>query len=328
MSGPTPPEATATPEVGPVKAIQYDHYGTADVLKLRELPDPSPGPGQVVVDVHALALNPKDVLVRKGKFDFMPWVKPPIIPGHDLAGVVSAVGPGADLHVVDEVFGWVETFHGGASAERVAISAQHLALRPRTLHMAGSASLPLAALTSLQALRDDLRIQPGEHLLVHGASGGVGVFAIQLARHMGARVTAVCSARNRELVLSLGAHEHVDYNERDPTSVPGLDAIFDVFGNIGWQRARAVLPPHGRFCTTLPRPRTVALGLLARVGLSRASLVVVRSRRADLEALARLVDAGQLRPVIDRELPWTAIADGHRHVETKRTRGKVVLRVR
>lgn len=312
-----------------MRGWRYESYGGPEVLRLvDDLPEPVPRRGEVVVEVHALALNPKDVLVRKGKLAGWTPVRLPLVPGHDLAGVVVGVGPGADLKLGTAVYGWYESLTGGASMERVALPARWLAPMPAGVSMEEGAAVPLAALTALQALRDDLRVKRGERLLVHGASGGVGVYAVQIGRRLGARVTAVCSAANAELVRSLGADEHLDYREVDPSTLRGIDAFFDVFGNQPWHKARHSLAPGGRYCTTLPRPGTVARGALARLGLSAAHLVVVRSRRADLEVLARWIEEGVLRPVIDRVLPWEELAEGHRYLETKRARGKVVLRVR
>jgi NADPH:quinone reductase-like Zn-dependent oxidoreductase len=312
-----------------LKAWTYDQYGDPDVLRLVEdHPAPVPRWGEVLVDVHALALNPKDILVRKGKFDFIPGVSLPLVPGHDFAGVVVHAAPGADLAVGTRVYGWFESFTGGASAERIAIDAQHVGPIPESVSMTEAAAVPLAALTALQALRDELGVTEREHVVIHGASGGVGVFAVQIARILGARVTAVCSEANRELVMDLGADRHVDYRVMDPVDLRGVDAFFDVFGDKPWRIARQTLSTRGRYCTTLPRPRTAALGFLARLGLHRAHLVVVRSRRDDLAVLSRWMEQGALKPVIDRVLNWTELPEGHRRIETKRTRGKVVLTVR
>lgn len=310
-----------------MKAIVYDRWGGPEVLRVAERPEPFPARGEVVVDVHALAVNPKDVLVRKGKVAWMPGVSLPLVPGHDLAGIVVRAGPGADLEAGTRVYGWLESVTGGASAERVAIPARCVAPKPEKLSMGEAASVPLGALTALQALRDDLDVRPGEHLVVNGASGGVGVFAVQLGRLFGARVTAVSSARNRDLVLGLGADAHLDHAVADPLDLRDVDAFFDVFGNKPWRQARRTLTRGGRYCTTLPRPDTIRRGALARIGLHRASLVVVRSRRADLEQLSGWLRSGSLRPVIDRVFSWTDLAEAHRHVETRHARGKVVLTV-
>ena len=310
-----------------MKSIIYERWGTPDVLHMGELPEPVAGTGEVVVAWHALAINPKDVLVRKGKLKQLPGVKLPLVPCHDLAGVVTEVGPGADLQVGQPVYGWFESFTGGAGSERVAIKADHLAAKPASMTMHEAASVPLAALTALMALRDELRIQPGQHVVIHGASGGVGVFAVQIAKLLGATVTAVCSARNEELVRALGADHHVDYAVTDPATLRGVDAFFDVFGNKPWKVARATLGKSGRYCTTIPRADTAVRGVLAHWGLHRAHLVVVRSRRADLEQLTAWIDAGALRTVVQQVLPWTEIAEAHRMVETKHTQGKIVLEV-
>jgi len=310
-----------------MKRLLIAEYGSPDVIGLVEGPQPTARGDEVVVEVHALALNPKDVLVRKGKLKWAPGVRLPLVLCHDLAGVVVQAGPMADLAVGTQVYGWFEALTGGAGAERVALSCRHLAPMPSGLSMAEAASVPLAALTSLMALRDHLRVQPGDRVVVNGASGGVGVFAVPIAKILGAHVTAICSARNADLVRELGADEHVDYAATDPATLRDVDAFFDVFGSMPWRKARPTLSRGGRYCTTIPRPDTFLRGGLARLGWHRAHLVLVRSRREDLQQLTAWLESGRLRPVIDRELPWQDCAEGHRLLETKRTRGKIVLRV-
>ncbi|MEO0600591.1 MAG: NAD(P)-dependent alcohol dehydrogenase [Myxococcota bacterium] len=309
-----------------MRAIVYDRYGPPEVLQVRAVPAPTPSRGTSRVRVEAVGLNPKDVLVRKGRMRWLVGGGLPRIPGYDVAGELIDPAPG--LPAGASVFGMLQRHRGGACAELAVLRHDELAPRPASLDALQAASLPLAGLTALQALRDELAVQPGQQVLLNGASGGVGTLAVQITRALGAQPIAVCSGRNAELVRGLGAHEVIDYTHEDLTARRGLDAVFDIYGNLGWARARTMLRRDGRFCTTVPRPASIARGVLRRLGVHRAALVVVRSRRADLEQLAAWVEAGRLRPVVDRVVGFADSAAGHRHLETRRARGKVVVDVR
>ncbi len=306
-----------------MKAISYARFGPPDVLEVGERPEPSRARGEARVRVRAAALNPKDVLLRKGKMRWLPAGSLPRIPGYDFAGTLLDATPA--LSAGTEVFGMIQRNGGGASAEIASVPVGELAAKPLGLSMSEAASLPLAGLTALQALRDELGVEPGQRVLLNGASGGVGTLAVQIAKAMGANVVAVCSGRNAELVRELGADRVIDYTSEDPSAERSLDHVFDIYGNLPWPRAKAMLHARGRYCTTVPQPGAIARGALRRVGLHRAALVVVRSRRADLEQLSRWVASGALRPVVDRTLPWTEAVAAHQYLETRRARGKVVL---
>src|SRR5690606_21407981 len=171
------------------------------------------------------------VMVRKGRFKALTG-KPPITIGHDVAGEVIEAGAGTELRVGERVYGMINHFSGRAYAERAVVTAADFARMPEALSFEEAAAIPLAAQTALQALKGIAHVRPGDRVVIHGASGGVGTFAVQIARELGAEVTATSSAKNRELCLSLGAHHHVDYREREPASLAGpYDCFFDVFGN-------------------------------------------------------------------------------------------------
>lgn len=306
-----------------MKAISYARFGPPEVLEIGERPEPTPARGEVRVRVHAAALNPKDVLLRKGKMRWLPAGSLPRIPGYDFAGTLLDSAPG--LPTGSEVFGMIQRNGGGASAEVARVPVGELAAKPSGLSMAEAAALPLAGLTALQALRDELGVTPGQRVLLNGASGGVGTLAVQIAKALGTEVVAVCSGRNAALVRELGADRVIDYTSEDPTAERGLDHVFDIYGNLPWARTKAMLHSRGRYCTTVPQPGAIVRGALRRVGLHRAALVVVRSKRADLERLSRWVTHGALRPVVDRTLPWTDAVAAHEYLETRRARGKVVL---
>ncbi|MGF1467890.1 MAG: NAD(P)-dependent alcohol dehydrogenase [Sandaracinaceae bacterium] len=310
-----------------MRGARYDRYGPPEVLEVGELPEPTARPREVTVRVHAAALNPKDVLVRKGKLRAFTGRRFPQVPGYDLAGVVDSVGAEVrTLAVGDPVHGMIQSWRAGACAERAVVPEDELAPKPASLTFAEAAAVPLAALTALQALRDELGVHSGDEVLLNGASGGVGTFAVQIARILAGRVVAVCSGRNAAWVRDLGADEVLPYDER-PILERGrrFDAVFDIFGTAPYPAAKAILRPRGRYVTAIPRPAAVVRGALSRMGITPARLVIVRSRRRDLEVLGRWIEAGRLRPILDRVLPLERIADAHRRVETKRTRGKVVV---
>jgi len=312
-----------------MRAVVYDRYGGTDVLQVRELPSPAPGPKEVLVSVGAAALNPKDSLVRKGKFRAVTGSRFPRLLGYDLAGRVKAVGAQVTrFQPGDAVFGMLNGWAGGAIAEEVVAHENELAKKPAALSFDDAAGIPLAALTALQALRDDGKLKPGQRVLINGASGGVGVFALQLARALGGHVVSTSSAKNLELCRSLGAHETWDYAAKDAFAAGGgFDLIFDVFGNRSFFDARKALNARGTFVTTVPAPQAVVLHALTMFLPKRTRLVVVNSNAADLEQLARFVDEGKLKPVVDRVVSLEQTGAGQAHVETKRARGKVIIHV-
>jgi len=305
-----------------MKAAYYERCGGPEVLTVGPRPDPVVGTRQVLVAVRAASVNPKDLLLRAGKLRFLPSGPLPRIPGFDFAGEVATAAHG--FAEGDRVFGMLNGHRGGATAELVAVHADELAPMPDG-PWAQAASVPLAWLTALQALRDCGRLQGGQRVLIHGASGGVGTAAVQIARAVGAHVTAVCSGRNADLVAGLGAHEVIDYTQGDPLAGGAWDVVFDVFGNLSFARARRVIG-RGAFVSTVPKAHVIRAHVLHGWRRPSAQLVVVRSRRADLEHLAELLSA-DARAVVDRVVPLEQIADAHAYVGTRRARGKVVIEV-
>ena len=310
--------------------MEYERFGDESVLEVKERPTPSAAAGELLVRVRAAALNPKDVFTRSGRMRTFSGAGFPKRVGYDWAGEVVAQGPGVTGFAPgDAVYGMIQRWAGGAVAEYAAVRLTELARKPARLSFEEAAAVPLAALTALQALRDDAHLRPGQRVLINGASGGVGTFAVQIARALGARVVAVASGRNRELLQQLGAHEVMDYTVQPPTEVqPPVDVFFDVFGNQPFARARAALTPTGTWVSTVIRAH-VALAHLRTLFLTsrRARLVLVKSNRADLELLARWAEEGQLKPVLEAVLPMEEVAQAMRQLSTKRTRGKVVLRI-
>lgn len=274
--------------------------------------------------MRASALNPKDVLTRKGKLRLLSGSRFPRLSGHDFAGEVVAVGGEVrDFQVGDRVHGTINAWQAGACADLAAVPASQCARFPAELSFTEAAALPLVSQTALQALRDEGRLGPGGRVLLHGASGGVGVHAIQIARALGARVTTTSSARNLDLCRGLGAHEALDYATDDPLTRGPYEVILDIFGNRRFSWARPALVDGGAYVSTVPSARILAERTLTLLARRRARLVVIDSRTADLTFLGHLVQTGRLRAVVDRTLPLASVA--HRYLESKRARGKVVL---
>ena len=324
-------------EAATMRAAVQHRYGPPSVLEVSEVARPQPGPGDVLVRVGAAAVHLGDYFVMTGE----PYVlrlafgfrRPRQgIPGRDLAGVVTAVGKAVtDVHPGDEVFGWSTA---GTLAEYACVPADHLVAVPAGLSLVEAAAVPTSALTALQALRDIADVRPGQTVLVTGASGGVGSFAVQIAKAFGAEVTGVCSTRNVDLVRSLGADHVVDYSETDFTSAGRrYDVILDNVEAHPLAAVRRALTPTG---TLIPNSGRGGrwLGPLGRIATARLLSGFTRQRlkplisvekQRDLLTLADLLATGQVRPLIDRTYPLDEAAEALRYVGAGHTRGKVVV---
>lgn len=312
-----------------MNAILYRSYGPPEVLELGSLPDPVPGPGQVLVRIRAAALNPVDAEVRRGRFRPLPGQRLPKVPGCDFAGTVVALGAGTSgFQPGDAVYGMSYTWKGGALAGLIAISASQIAHKPVNLTFDEAAGIPLAGLTALQALHDLGHALPGKRVLIHGASGGVGVFAVQIARTYGMHVVATSSSANLELTRMLGAHESVDYRAQRIETLPGgFDICFDVYGNLSWPLMRPLLKPGGVYVTTIPSVRNFVHQVLSWFTRRRARVVLVQPLHADLSELRALAENLDLKPVIDHVYPLAQAREAFARLESRRARGKVVLEI-
>lgn len=312
-----------------MRAVGFRRYGPPEVLETLEVARPEPARGEVLIRVAAAGVNPADWALRDGRLRLFARLKLPFVCGSDVAGVIEAVGPGVDgFRPGDAVYAMLPTLSGGGYAEYAAVVGRDVAHAPPELSFAEAAAVPLAALTALQALRDEAGLEPGEHLLVNGASGGVGTFAVQIARAMGARVTAVASGRNAGLVHDLGAEEFLDYTtEEIGAGAARYDKVFDAAGAVTFGRWRRVLRRGGVAVTVNPargNPAARALSRLTGRG-RRLRSVFVQPSGADLETLGAWISAGSVKPVVDRCYPLEEAAAAHRYSETRRARGKLVL---
>lgn len=324
-----------------MRAVWLPRHGDSSVLEWVHRPLPKVGPKDVLVEVRASSINPRDSLIRAGKYPFQPMIRLPMIPGSDVAGTVVERGSRVrSLALGQPVYGMQPSIRGfGAHAEFVAVPAQALAAKPVNMSFGEAAGVPLAGLTAYQALVHRLRLRRGQRLLILGASGGVGTYAVQIARILEAQVTAVCSGRNRRLVESLGAHRVLDYQTTDVLDAATLesgqpyDAVFDVVGRSSLAECRAVLGPGGAYVTTIPRRRqllawltsTVARGFGGRTG--RTSVVMVRSVGEQLRRLGDWIEEGRLRTVVEDIMPMADIARAHDAIRSQRTRGKLILSI-
>jgi NADPH:quinone reductase-like Zn-dependent oxidoreductase len=307
-----------------MRAIGFRRYGPPEVLEPLEVPKP----GEVLIRVAAAGVNPADWNLRSGRLRLFARLKFPFVPGSDVAGLVEAVGPAATrFRPGDAVYAMTPTAAGGGYAEYAAVAEKNVALTPTDLPLADAASVPLAAMTALQALRDKAGLKPGQHVLINGASGGVGSFAVQIAKALGARATAVSSGRNADLVRGFGADEVLDYTRQDATTGDAsYDAVFDTVGNRPFRSWRRVLSKGGVFVTVAPSFGNLALQPLTRLaGGKRLVAFFVRPSGTDLETLSGWISSGQVQPVIDRTYPLIDAAEAHRYSETRRARGKLVL---
>ena len=322
-----------------MKAIVHYKYGAPDVLELKNIDKPAAKDKEVLVRVHAAAVNAADWHLVRG----LPYImrmamgllKPKnIVRGGDVAGRVEAVGKDAkQFRPGDEVFAEVDT---GSFAEYVCVSEDLLGLKPANLTFEQAAAIPLAANTALQGLRDRGQVQPGQRVLINGAAGGVGTFAVQIAKSFGADVTGVCSTRNVDMVRSIGADHVIDYTQEDFTqSGQRYDLVFDLVGNRSLSDCRGALTPKGTLLLSSghggrwlgPIGRIIKALLLSPFVSQRLRPLVATSSKENLVVLKELVESGKVTPVIERTYPLSEVPEAIRYLEEGHAQGKVVIAV-
>lgn len=311
-----------------MQAIGFRRYGSEDVLEPLAIPYPPTAPDTVLIRVVAAGVNPADWRFRSGQFRRGVRLKLPFVPGFDVAGVVESVGSAVTrFRPGDGVYAMLPIRSGGGYAEYAAVAEAAIASMPATVTFTEAAAVPLTALTALQALRDKAELQPGMRVFIYGASGGVGTFAVQIAKAMGAHVTAACSARNIGLVQSLGADAVVDYTQYDiRTESANFDSIFDAVNMLSFRDVRHALRPGGTFVTVNPIIGMLTPAWFAYLrGGRRVKSIFVQPSGADLEMLNRWIALEQVRPIIDRTYPLADAPAAQQHSATQRVRGKLVL---
>jgi NADPH:quinone reductase-like Zn-dependent oxidoreductase len=332
-----------------MKAVICEHYGGPEVLELTDVDQPQLGPNGVLVRVHASSVNPVDWKLRKGMLSGLWKLRFPVIWGCDLSGVVEQVGSAVTFFKPgDEVYGCkhgkVAQTYRGTYAEYVVAPENTLARKPARLSHEEAAAIPLAGLTAWQALVEMGKLHAGQSVLVHAAAGGVGVFAVQIAKALGAHVAATASARNHDFLRHLGADDLIDYSrEKIEDKLSGYDIVLDGVGHSVWSGSFKVLKRGGQLLTLTPpvpegpssKFRFLATAALA-IGSATAraaftgkkfALVSIKPRGGDLEKINSLIEAGKLHPVIERVFTLEQIADAHRLSEGGHVRGKIVLKV-
>jgi NADPH:quinone reductase-like Zn-dependent oxidoreductase len=321
-----------------MKAIVYSAYGSADVLNMIDVEKPTPADNEVLVNIRAASINAPDWRIMSGHPYVMRLMfgvrKPKIRPGTDMAGVVEAVGKNVtQFKPGDAVFGVCR----GAFAEYGCTKESRLVAKPDNVTFEQAAAAPICGFTALQGLRDHGHLQPGQRVLVNGASGGVGTFAVQIAKVLGAHVTAVCSTHNVEMVRSLGADRVIDYTQTDFTKeTQTYDIIFENAGNHGAKSYQRILTPtgisvmagvpHNMSMLALMKHMMTAI-VLSRLGKQKFLPFIAKSNQPDLSILAEMMATGRLTPAIDRSYPLSETAEAMRYVDTGHARAKVVITV-
>jgi alcohol dehydrogenase len=333
-----------------MKAFIVDRYGRKTGMRAGDVAEPVPGDDDVLVQVHAAGVNLLDSKIKGGEFKLILPYRLPLVLGHDVAGVVVGVGSRVQrFKPGDEVYARPADFRIGAFAELISMPAGDVAHKPKALTMEEAASIPLVGLTAWQALVDKARLQKGQRVLIHAGSGGVGTFAIQLAKHLGATVATTTSAANLELVTRLGADVAIDYRTQDFAHVlRDYDVVLHSLGGETLAKSLSVLKPGGQLISISGPPdpefardqrASRALSLVMRV-LShrirsrargrhvRYGFLFMRASGDQLREIAALIDSGAIRPVVDRVFPFEATNEALAYVESGRAKGKVVVKVR
>jgi NADPH:quinone reductase-like Zn-dependent oxidoreductase len=329
-----------------MKAFVVERYGK-DGLRAADVPEPEVGDADVLVKVSAAGINPLDTMVRDGEFKRLLKYQTPFVLGHDVAGVVTRIGSAVrDFQVGDEVYARPRDLRIGTFAEYIAIDQDDVAPKPASLTLHEAAAVPLVSLAAWQALVDRAHVKPGQKVLVHAGSGGLGSTVIQFAKHLGATVATTARGENAELVRSLGADVVVDYTKEDFAEVlSGYDVVLDSRGGENLEKSLTILKPGGQaigvsgppdpgFAKQLGAPKlmSVVMGLLSRKIRKQArkrgvsySFLFMQANGAHLRELAALYDAGHLRPLIDNTFPFNQTLEALAYVEQGRANGKVVI---
>jgi NADPH2:quinone reductase len=309
-----------------MRAVEYDQYGDPTVLHVADHPLPRRLPGQWLIEVLASSVNPIDYRFRRGDLRGIIPFGFPRIPGYDVAGVIVDTDGGSGFEVGDRVMAFLDHTRGGALADYAVCAVASAAKLPDTMPMESAAAIPLAGTTALQSLRNHGKIKSGQSVLINGASGGVGAFAVQIAKSFGCQVDAIASANNREFCLSLGADHFYDYEKDDYTkSSQRWDIIFDVAGKSHYLAARAVLKDGGHFISTEPSVEGMLVTILTWPFSKSGEIMIASPSGDDLRELIRLYELGKLRVTIDSRFPFEQAAEAHRRMEAGVDRGKVVL---
>jgi NADPH:quinone reductase-like Zn-dependent oxidoreductase len=307
-----------------MKAVRFHAFGDPGVLRVEDVPKPSAQPGEILVRVHAAGVNPVDWKIRSGAARGLNPTLPQI-PGFDVSGVVDAIGPEVTSFAVgDEVFAYLSLKRGGAYAEYVTVPASDAAQKPKKVDHVHAAAVPLAALTAWQALFDTAGLKAGDTVLVHGGAGGVGHFAVQLAKHKGAKVIATASEKNHAFLRELGADVLIDYRTQKFEEIAkDVDVVLDTVGDDTLERSYAVLKKGGFVVSIVEPPKKETL---AERGV-RGAVILVKPDGKELAEIAALIDSGKVRPEVSEIVPLAEAKRAHELSQGGHTRGKIVLKI-
>ncbi|WP_372717973.1 NAD(P)-dependent alcohol dehydrogenase [Novipirellula sp.] len=309
-----------------MRAVVYDDYGDAEVLHLASHPIPRRLPGQVLIKVLASSVNPIDYRLRSGEMKGLLPGGFPRVPGYDVAGVIADCADDAPFSLGDRVIAFLDHARGGALADYAVCAIDVTAKIPDSMTIEEAAAIPLAGTTALQSLRDHGNMEAGDHVLVNGASGGVGMFAVQIAKAYGCHVDAVASGDNEAFCMSLGADHFYDYEKVDFTeSSERWDLIFDAAGKSGYFESRDVLNPGGRYVSTEPDVKGMLMTLITWPLSKSGTVMLAKPSADDLRELIRLYEQGKLSITIDSCYDFANAAAAHQRVENGVDQGKVVL---
>ncbi len=310
-----------------MKAIAIENYGSAEVLKYVNIDRPPITPDRMLIKVMASSVNPIDWKIRKGMLQILTGYNFPMQLGFDVAGEVIEVGEKVSkFKTGDAIYAYLDSLPGSAYAEYVTVTEKVTCLKPNNLNYREAAVIPLAATTALQALRDKGKIEKGQKVLINGASGGVGTFAVQIAKAYQTEVTAVCSRRNIELVKNLGADRVIDYQQQDFTQdKTKYHIILDAVSNRSFSECDNSLLPQGIYITLLPSLEILLQSFLNLIRDKKAELFFAKANSEDLAYLKNLIETDRIKPIIDRTYPLSEIIAAHNYSETQRATGKIAI---
>lgn len=314
-----------------MKAAVIYEYGGPEVFQYEEIPQPEIGEHEVLVEVHAASINPVDWKQRKGNHKLFLKARFPIVPGYDISGRIIKCGSEIrNFKEGDQVYCRLTKRFGGAFAEYASATESALSLKPDNMDHIHAAAIPMAGQTALQALRDKGRIKPGQKILIIGAAGGVGHYALQLSRIFGAETTAVCSSRHEKLMALLKPDHYIDYNKEDYLGGEKCyDIIFDAAGVKTFLSCKKILVPGGIYITVLPRPKLLVHKIIALFSKGKkVRSLLQKSQGLDLEVLKKLVEEEKLISVIDSIHPLDKVSEAHKRAEAYSTEGKIIIKVK
>lgn len=310
-----------------MKTILFNRYGGPEVLEYKDVPVPAPRDNEVLIKVGAASVNPVDWKIRQGKLKFITGSRFPLFPGIEVAGTIEITGSLVrNFKTGQRVFAGLG-YRGGGYSEYVVVPEKNVILIPDNISFEVASSFAVAGMTPLQAFMHHAKLEEGMHVLINGASGGVGTYAVQIAKIMGLRVTAVCSEKNSEMVRSLGADEVRDYNKEDFTSKSNTyDAVLDAANNKSFSDCRKCLRKNGTFLKL-----NFSVGIFITQFFSglvpgkKAKMILLKNNREDLEWIRDHIAIGKIKVITDRSFPLSRVREAHEYSETGRARGKIIL---